>query len=142
MYCARPDQSRVIAAGAVIRMHAGAADLDQAGTQMLQARQIEFVFGVVADLAGILGAGYGRCQRFRRLRVAHHQMLAVGIVDVVIDARGAARQIGPHFTGKHAVAQALRFENLALSAGQADGQAFLRRARPAFFWICSILFSL
>ena len=52
-------------------------------------------------------------------------MLAVGIVDVVIDARRPARQVGPHFAGKDPIAQALGFENVALAARKADGQCIV-----------------
>jgi len=59
---------------------------------------------------------------FAALGVTHHQMIAIGIENIVINTRRTTRQIIAHFTGKNPVTQTLGFENIVLAAGETDGK--------------------
>ena len=97
---------------------------------MAQPGQVEFVLRVIA--ADALGG-----QRRKNAIgaddaaagvVAHHQVLAIGIVDVVVDTGRTAVQTGAEFVGEDAIAQLLCRQDVVLAAGEGDTQL----ARAAF----------
>ena len=57
---------------------------------------------------------------FAALRVAHHQVIAIRIENIVIHPRRTARQVGAHFPGKNPVTQTLGLKDIALAAGKAN----------------------
>ena len=72
-------------------MDAGAADLDQAGAQVTQAGDVEFVFGVIADAPGVVrGQDAVGADDLAVVLVTGDEVVAEGIEDVVIDVSGAA----------------------------------------------------
>ena len=96
--------------------------------QQLQPGEIEFVLGIVA--AGALGGlrrknAVGADDATVGL-VAHDQVLAVGIVEVDVDAGHAGGQPGAELLGEDAVAQPLGFADFRFALRQPDMQA-----RPA-----------
>jgi len=110
---------------AVVGVHAGAADLDQAGADRVERGQVELALGVQPS---------GDRRALRRQQpvcaddlsgrlLAHQQVVAVRVegVDVVSRLRGG--QQGAHLSGEDLVAQPLRGTHVGLVAGEGDGVA-------------------
>lgn len=121
---AGPDQADD-GAVAVVGVHAGPADLDQAGTDRVQRGQVELALRVQpsGDRGALRREQPVGADDLPDQRVADQQVVAVRVerVDVVAGLR--AGQQGAHLPGEHVVPQSLRGPHVLLVTGQADGVA-------------------
>ncbi len=127
MYSAKPDHSSAITrATSVVRMHAGATDLDRTVAQMLEPRRDRIPVRnrthrcASQTLAAENAIGP---TNFAGVLFGNQQMVAPAVEHVAVDTFCRTRQARPHLLGEHAIAQALSVRNLRLAARQMDGLA-------------------
>jgi len=91
---------------------------------MLEPGQVELVFRVVAADAPGVGGGKNAigADYLPGVFVPAHQVVTVGVVDVLIHAGNPGGQLGPHFLAENPVAQALGIQDFPLAFGDADGE--------------------
>ncbi len=113
------------AAGAVVRMDAGATDFDQRRAQMGQPRQVELVFRIqLAQLAGLV-----RRQNPigsddpRGVVVTNDQVVAVRIELVLVKGVIGLAQLRAHFLREYLIAQALGILDTGWPPRQPDRQS-------------------
>jgi hypothetical protein len=100
------------------RVDARAPDLDHARTQQLQPGKVELGLRVVAADAArcVRGKQAVGADHLATVLVAHQQVLAVRIEQIVVEAVLLRAQPGPHLLDEHAPTQSLRLAPLGVAA--------------------------
>lgn len=110
---------------AVVGVHTGAADLDEARPDRVERREVELALRVQAS--GHRGPLRGQqpvgADDLAGHGVADEQVVAVGVEAVHVESGLRGGQEGAHLPGEHVVPQPLRGPYVVLVAGQTDGVA-------------------
>lgn len=110
---------------AVVGVDAGAADLDQVGTDGGEGGEVELAFGVEAPCDGgtLRGQQPVGADDLLALLVDDEEVVAVGVEGIDVEAGLGPVQAGAELAGEDLVAQALGGAYLVLVAGEAYGVA-------------------